>query len=248
MSKKSVRVDISSDNRGARAPASNAKAVARNLARFSDDFAVQATRHELADLKSQFVSSSSGGLRRAMPSALTEQASAQAALRDFDLSARQPSLRARGECGERSAPGEGSFRDRRGGTLFIDARKLGALVDSVHRELTDYDIARIVGTYHAWRGDQSGPGVSPGQQRRDAAATFQDVPCSCKPASFDDIREHGHALTPGRYVGAEAVGDDAEPFDEKVKRFAATLHQQQDEAAKGGAAIASNLKEVGYGN
>ncbi len=48
----------------------------------------------------------------------------------------------------------GRFRDRRGETLFIDARKLGTLVDRVHRELTDADIAKIAGTYHAWRGDK----------------------------------------------------------------------------------------------
>ena len=48
----------------------------------------------------------------------------------------------------------GRFRDRRGETLFIDARKLGTLVDRTHRELTDEDIAQIAGTYHAWRGDE----------------------------------------------------------------------------------------------
>ncbi len=48
------------------------------------------------------------------------------------------------------------FRDRRGETLFIDARKLGTLIDRVHRELTDDDIAKIAGTYHAWRGDKGG--------------------------------------------------------------------------------------------
>jgi len=47
----------------------------------------------------------------------------------------------------------GRFRDRRGETLFIDARKLGSMVDRTHRELTDEDIARIASTYHAWRGE-----------------------------------------------------------------------------------------------
>ena len=97
----------------------------------------------------------------------------------------------------------GRFRDRRGETLFIDARKLGTLVDRVHRELTDADIARIAGTYHAWRGDKD-------------AGDYTDVPGFCKSASLDDIRKHSHVLTPGRYVGAEsAEDDDDEPFDEK---------------------------------
>ena len=53
--------------------------------------------------------------------------------------------------------GEGQFRDRRGETLFIDARKMGTLVDRTHRELTDEDLAKIAGTYHAWRGDPTTP-------------------------------------------------------------------------------------------
>jgi hypothetical protein len=61
------------------------------------------------------------------------------------------------------------------------------------------------------------------------------------------IRKHGHVLTPGRYVGAEAQADDGEPFDEKMKRLVAQLREQQAEAAKLDAAIAANLKELGYG-
>jgi type I restriction enzyme M protein len=129
----------------------------------------------------------------------------------------------------------GRFRDRRGEALFIDARKLGTMVDRVHRELTDGDIAKIAGTYHAWRGDRD-------------AGDYTDVPGFCKSASLDDIRKHGHVLTPGRYVGAgEAEGDD-EPFEEKMRRLVATLHQQQTEAAKLDAAIAASLRELGYGD
>ena len=126
------------------------------------------------------------------------------------------------------------FRDRRGETLFIDARKMGSMMDRVHRELTDPDVAKIAGTYHAWRGDKS-------------AGEYADVPGFCKAAKLDDIRKHGHVLTPGRYVGAEAAEEDAEPFEEKMRRLAATLHQQQAEAAKLDAAIEANLKELGYG-
>ena len=128
----------------------------------------------------------------------------------------------------------GRFRDRCGETLFIDARKLGTLTDRVHRELTEDDITQIAGTYHAWRGDtEAGP--------------YADVPGFCKAAKLEDIRKHGHVLTPGRYVGAAAVEDDGEPFEEKMKRLTATLREQQQEAAKLDAAIAANLKELGYG-
>jgi type I restriction enzyme M protein len=128
----------------------------------------------------------------------------------------------------------GRFRDRRGQTLFIDARKMGILTDRVHRELTDEDIAKIAGTYHAWRGDKG-------------AGAYADIPGFCKDAKLDDIRKHRHVLTPGRYVGAEAAEEDAEPFDEKMHRLAATLRQQQDAAAKLDATIAANVKELGYG-
>ena len=125
------------------------------------------------------------------------------------------------------------FRDRRGEILFIDARKMGRMVDRTHRELTDEDIARIAGTYHAWRG---------GQQ----AGEYADVPGFCKSAPLDEVRKHGHVLMPGRYVGAEAQQDDGEPFEEKMKRLVAQLREQQAEAAKLDAAIARNLKELGY--
>ncbi|MBI5117929.1 SAM-dependent DNA methyltransferase [Candidatus Poribacteria bacterium] len=127
----------------------------------------------------------------------------------------------------------GRFRHRRCETLFIDARKMGTLVDRVHRELTDNDIAKIAGTYHAWRGDRGAGG-------------YADVPGFCKSAKLDEIRKHGHILTPGRYVGAEAAEDNGEPFDEKMQRFVAQLREQQADAAKLDAAIAANLKELGY--
>jgi type I restriction enzyme M protein len=128
----------------------------------------------------------------------------------------------------------GLFRDRRNETLFIDARKMGSLVDRVHRELSDTDIARIASTYHSWRGDKD-------------SGEYVDVPGFCKTIMLDDIRERGHVLTPGRYVGAEAAEDDAESFDEKMVRLTATLRQQQIETVKLDTAIAANLKELGYG-
>ena len=108
------------------------------------------------------------------------------------------------------------------------------MADRVHRELLDADIAKIAGTYHAWRGDKG-------------AGEYAEVAGFCKAATLADIRKHGHVLTPGRYVGAEAAEDDGEPFAEKMRRLSTTLQVQQAEAAKLDAAIATNLKELGYG-
>ena len=129
----------------------------------------------------------------------------------------------------------GRFRDRRGETLFIDARKMGTLVDRVHRELTDPDVAKIAGTYHAWRADKG-------------AYKYDDVPGFCKAARLDDICKHGYVLTPGRYIGAEAAAEDDEPFDEKMGRLTALLREQQGQGQRLDAAIVSNLKELGYGS
>src|SRR5213075_2014895 len=86
----------------------------------------------------------------------------------------------------------GRFRDRRSNTLFIDARKMGSMVDRTHRELTDEDVAKIAGTYHAWRGDIN-------------AGAYADVDGFCKGVRLEEIRKHGHLLTPGMYVGTEAL-------------------------------------------
>lgn len=126
------------------------------------------------------------------------------------------------------------FRDRRSETLFIDARKLGHLIDRVHRELSDEDIARIAGAYHAWRGDKD-------------AGEYEDIPGFCKSGTTDEIAAHGYVLTPGRYVGAEEVADEDESFEEKMKRLTATLREQCADAAKLDKAIWANLKDLGYG-
>ena len=125
-------------------------------------------------------------------------------------------------------------RTRRGEILFIDARKLGRMVDRTHRELTDDDIARIARTYHAWR---SGPDD----------LGYDDIPGFCKSAPLDEVRRHGHVLTPGRYVGAEPQPDDGEPFEAKMRRLVAELQAQQAEGARLDAAISANLKAMGFG-
>ena len=130
-------------------------------------------------------------------------------------------------------PGKG-LRDRRGQVLFIDARKMGVLVDRTRRELTDEDVQKIADTYHAWRGEKD-------------AGEYADVAGFCKSASMEDIRKHGHVLTPGRYVGAAEQEDDGERFEEKMLRLSAEWREHRAEAAKLGAAIEANLKELGYG-
>ena len=136
---------------------------------------------------------------------------------------------------------DGKRRDRRKETLFIDARKLGTLVDRVHRELTDEDIARIASTYHAWRGDSA---VRP--EFVEGQATYADTLGFCKSATTAEIASHGYVLTPGRYVGAEEIEEDSEPFEEKMARLVAELSQQFDESAKLEKTIANNLKCLGY--
>ncbi|MFM9104749.1 MAG: N-6 DNA methylase, partial [Cyanobium sp.] len=133
----------------------------------------------------------------------------------------------------KAADPQRGFRDRRGETLFIDARKLGTLIDRVHRELLEADLEKISGTYHRWRGG-GGEG------------NYEDVPGFCKSASTAEIAANGHVLTPGRYVGAEAVADDGEPFEEKMPRLAAELEAQFAESARLEAAIRANLKMFGF--
>lgn len=143
-------------------------------------------------------------------------------------------------------PGKG-LRDRRGQVLFIDARKMGVLVDRTRRELTDEDVQKIADTYHAWR-RAGGPSVAEGRAPgSDRVGEYADIPGFCKSASIEDIRKHGHVLTPGRYVGAADVEDDGEPFEEKMLRLSALWREQRAEAVKLDAAIEANLKELGYG-
>ncbi len=136
---------------------------------------------------------------------------------------------------------DGKRRDRRKQTLFIDARKLGTLIDRVHRELTDADLEKITSTYHAWRGDQRDAGP------KTPAAKYADIPGFCKSATTAEIAAHGHVLTPGRYVGAEEIEDDGDPFEEKMPRLVAELHAQFAESAKLEKAIKANLRGLGYG-
>ena len=111
----------------------------------------------------------------------------------------------------------GEHRDREVETLFIDARKIGYMLDRTRRELSQEDIAIIADTYHAWRGSGE-------------AKEYEDVPGFCKSATLEEIHKHGHVLTPGRFVGAAPQEDDREPFEEKMTRLATQWREQQTEA------------------
>ena len=104
------------------------------------------------------------------------------------------------------------------------------MVSRTNKELSPEDLQKLAGTYHAWR------------EGRD----YQDIAGFCKSASLEEIRAHGHVLTPGRYVGAEDVEDDGEPFEEKMPRLVAELDTQFTESAKLEQAIKANLRGLGY--
>jgi type I restriction enzyme M protein len=128
----------------------------------------------------------------------------------------------------RNKKGGGKLRDRRGEVLFIDARKLGALVDRTRKEFCDDDIGKITGAYHAWR---EGKG-------------YENVPGFCKAAKQEEIKLHNFVLTPGRYVGAEDVDDDDVPFAERFEALKAKLEEQFVEAEKLSEAIRTRLAGV----
>jgi type I restriction enzyme M protein len=96
------------------------------------------------------------------------------------------------------------LRDRRGEILFIDARKLGHMVDRTRKEFSDADIEKIAMAYHAWRGEID-------------AGAYEDVPGFCKAATLEEINTHGYVLNPGRYVGSEDIEADDTPFEERFE-------------------------------
>lgn len=124
--------------------------------------------------------------------------------------------------------GDTKLRDRRGEILFIDARKLGHMIDRTRREFSDKDIARITDTYHAWREGKD----------------YEDVPGFAYSASHEDVATHGYVLTPGLYVGAEDVEDDGVPFNERFAVLQATLEEQFEEEERLTAVIRQTLAGI----
>ena len=110
-------------------------------------------------------------------------------------------------------------RDRRGEILFIDARKLGRMVDRTRREFSDDDVAKIAQTYHRWRG-------KPERVAEMGMTPYADEAGFCRSAKLEEVRGHGHVLTPGRYVGAADVEDDGVSFEERFGALRAKLTEQ----------------------
>jgi type I restriction enzyme M protein len=133
---------------------------------------------------------------------------------------------------DKTPGGARGWRERSGETLFIDARNLGTMVSRVHRELTDEDLARIAGTYHAWRGEPR-------------ASEYVDIPGFCAAATVADIAEHRHVLTPGRYVGAEEAEEDDEPVEQKIDRLTKELYQAFAESDRLQARVRAALERLG---
>jgi type I restriction enzyme M protein len=121
------------------------------------------------------------------------------------------------------------YRDRRGEMLFIDARKMGTMVSRVQRELTETDIERIAGTYHAWRGDKG-------------ASKYEDETGYCKATMLNEVAAHGFVLTPGRYVGAQDLEDESEPFEDRFPKLVAKLEEHFAVAARLEGEIGIGLK------
>ena len=123
-------------------------------------------------------------------------------------------------------------RDRKGETLFIDARQMGEMIDRTHKAFSDEDIKKIADTYHAYRGTN-------GQK-------YEDIPGFCKAAHLDEIVKNDYVLTPGRYVGLPEEEEDDESYDEKMTRLTSELKEQFAESNKLQAEIKDVLKELGY--
>ena len=125
----------------------------------------------------------------------------------------------------------GNVRDRRGEVLFIDGRPLGHMVDRTHRELMTEEIARISDTYRKWRAKTS---------------EYCDEPGFCRAVRIDEIEEHDHVLTPGRYVGAPQQQDDREPFRDNMDRLVKELREQHENSVRLDDTIFANLNNLGF--
>ena len=122
---------------------------------------------------------------------------------------------------------------RQGEVLFIDARKLGTMISRVQTEFTDEVIERIAATVAAWREENN-------------AGEYQDIPGYCRSVKLEEIAEHGHVLTPGRYVGAEEVEDNDEAFADKMQKLTEKLGEQMAKGTELDQLIRQKLGGLGY--
>ena len=127
----------------------------------------------------------------------------------------------------------GRFRKRKGETLFIDARKIFTQISRIQNDLTDKQLEKIAGTYHSYVGEKGYP-------------KYKDIPGYCKIATKEDITKFDYVLTPGRYVGAEDVEEDDEPFKEKMNRLTKEYAELLETSKLLDKQIRKNLKELGF--
>lgn len=123
------------------------------------------------------------------------------------------------------------YKDRHDEVLFIDARKLGKMIDRRHRELTEKELDKVSNTYHDWRNKNS---------------KYEDVKGFCKAVKIENVEKNGFVLTPGRYVGTDFELEDDEVFEEKMKRLTTELSAQFKESKKLEGKIRKSLKKVGF--
>lgn len=125
-------------------------------------------------------------------------------------------------------------RDRRGETLFIDARAMGQKISRTQIELTDDEIARVVDTYSAWRGQVG-------------AGSYVDEPGFAASVDLAGIEAQGFTLSPGRYVGAPEEEEDEVAFEERMAELVETLEAEMAENERLAGEVKQALGRVGYG-
>ncbi|MDE1818368.1 MAG: N-6 DNA methylase [Thaumarchaeota archaeon] len=128
---------------------------------------------------------------------------------------------------------DGESRKRIGQTLFIDARKIFTPVDRRTNEFSEEQLQRIAGTYRSYIGEKGYP-------------KYEDISGYCKVATIEDIAKNNFVLTPGRYVGAEDVEEDDEPFEDKMKRLVKEYSELSEKSKDLDKEIRKNLKELGF--
>lgn len=128
---------------------------------------------------------------------------------------------------------KGRFRERKGETLFIDARETFAVISRKQVVFTPEHIQKIAGTVRAWRGEENG-------------VQYNDIPGFCKSAAKEEIAKNGYVLTPGRYVGVAEEEDDGVPFEEKMEKLTGDLKKYFKEGEKLEKEILENLKKVKF--
>ena len=144
----------------------------------------------------------------------------------------------------RTKAARNGWRERKGETLFMDARNLGYMKDRVLRDFAPEDIQKIADTFDAWKRSSSSPALA-GEGR--GTGGYQDIPGFCKAAKLDDVKKNDYVLTPGRYVGAAAQEDDGVAFEEKMTLLTKQLNDQFMENNRLESAIRENMAKLGYG-